>query len=290
MSIAISVIVPVYNVEKYLKRCLDSIINQSLKDIEIICVNDGSTDGSAEILDQYKNLDNRVIIANQENKGLSAARNTGMKIAQGEYISFVDSDDWIDNDFLEKLYSAAKKYDADAACASIERSYASGRKFKKLDLQEEKILSGAAEKYRALEIPRKCYVWNKIYKKSELDRQQLFFQEGMAFEDIYFTIRFLYFSNKIVTVPGTKYYYWVNRQSITREMRDKHQIDLVAARADFIKFSREHHVICDEKFYIKHKIFYRFFGILVLKIYEWETIKKYYLFGVIPFFEKRISL
>jgi len=213
-----------------------------------------------------------------------------MKIARGEYISFIDSDDWVDLDFLEKLYSVAKKYDADATCASIERSYRSGRKFKKLDLKQEMVLSGAAEKYRCLEIPRKCFVWNKIYKKAELDRQQLFFQEGVSFEDIYFTIRFLYFSNKVITVPGIKYYYWVNHQSITREMRDKHQLDLIAARADFIKFSRKHHVICDEKFYVKQKIFYRFFGMTVLKIYEWETIKKYYLFGMIPFFEKRTAL
>ena len=123
MSIAVSVIVPIYNVEKFLKRCLDSIINQTLKDIEIICVNDGSTDGSAEILDQYKNLDNRIIVLNCKNQGPSVARNTGMKIARGEYVSFVDSDDWIDNDFLEKLYVAAKKHDADAACTYINRVY-----------------------------------------------------------------------------------------------------------------------------------------------------------------------
>ena len=112
----------------------------------------------------------------------------------------------------------------------------------------------------------------------------------MMFEDIYFTTRFLYNCNKIVIVPETCYNYWANPKSISRDLKDKHQIDLLAARADFIKFSREHHIVCDEKFYVKSKTTYRLFGIPLLKIYEWETIKKYYLFALIPFFEKRISL
>ena len=99
----ISVIVPVYNVEKYLARCLDSIINQTLADIEIICINDGSTDNSLEILNDYAKKDSRIKIIDQTNAGLSCARNAGMQIAQGEYIGFVDSDDWIDLDFYEKL-------------------------------------------------------------------------------------------------------------------------------------------------------------------------------------------
>lgn len=286
----ISVIVPVYNVEKYLRRCLDSIIGQTFRNIEIICVNDGSTDGSAKILDEYKGKDSRIIVLNKQNGGLSSARNAGMAIAGGKYIGFVDSDDWIEPNFYEKLYTIAEKYDADAACASIHRCYASGKKRIKLEIKQEKVLSTAAEKYRELEIPRKCYVWNKIYKKSEIDRQQLRFQEGMMFEDIYFTTRFLYFCDKIVTVPETNYNYWANNESISRDMRDKNNSDLIAARADFIKFSREHHIICDEKFYIRDKVTYKLFGVPILRIYEWETIKKYYLFGLIPFFEKRVSL
>jgi glycosyltransferase involved in cell wall biosynthesis len=288
--IPISVIIPVYNVEKYLRRCLDSVINQTFRDLEIICVNDGSTDSSSEILEEYKSKDERIIVINKVNGGLSSARNAGMKVAQGEYIGFVDSDDWIDLDFFEKLYVAAKKHDADAACTGIKRVYSSGKVLKKLDFSEEILLRKCSEKYSYLEIPKKCYVWNKIYKKSEVERQNLLFKEGVTFEDCYFTIRFLYHSDKIVAVPNIYYNYWVNNKSISRITSDKNQMDKIAARADFIKFSREHHIICDEKFYVKDKIFYKLFGILILKIYEWETIKKYYLFGLIPFFEKRISL
>ena len=94
----------------------------------------------------------------------------------------------------------------------------------------------------------------------------------------------------MVTVPGVFYHYWANNKSVTRYMCDKNQIDLITARADLIKFSREHHITFDEKYYIKKKITYKLFGITILRIDEWETIKKYHLFGLIPFFEKRFSL
>ena len=104
-NIKVSVIVPVYNVEKYLHRCLDSIINQTLKEIEIICVNDCSTDSSLNILEDYKDKEDRIIIINhQKNLRLAAARNSGMKVAKGEYISFIDSDDYIENNFSNQSY------------------------------------------------------------------------------------------------------------------------------------------------------------------------------------------
>ena len=290
MEAKISVIIPVYNVEKYLARCLDSVVGQTFRDIEIICVNDGSTDESASIAEQYAKKDGRISLINQENKGLSAARNAGMRIARGKYIGFVDSDDWIDLDFLEKLYNAAESCGADAACSEIRRPHASGKNPYKLKFESSQVLSTVSDKYKVLEIPRRCYVWNKIYLRSELERQNLKFVEGRMFEDIYFTPRFLFNCKKITTVSGVSYNYWANPESISRKLRDKNQIDLLAARADFIKFSRENHIICDEKFYIKSITFYRLFGVKICEVRKWETIKRYYLFGLIPFFEKRIAL
>lgn len=290
MEAKISVIVPIYNVEKYLARCLDSVVGQTFRDIEIICVNDGSTDKSLSIAEQYAKKDGRISLINQENKGLSAARNVGMRIARGKYISFVDSDDWIDLDFLEKLYDAAESCGADAACSEIKRPHASGKNPYKLKFESSQVLSAVSDKYRVLEIPRRCYVWNKIYLRSELERQNLRFVEGRMFEDVYFTPRFLFDCKKIITVPGVSYNYWANPESISRKLRDKNQIDLLAARADFIKFSRENHIVCDEKFYVKSITFYRLFGIMICEVREWETIKRCYLFGLIPFFEKRIAL
>lgn len=286
----ISVIIPLCNVGKYLARCLDSVINQTFKDIEIICVDDGSIDNSVTIAEQYAEKDPRISLIYQENKGPSAARNVGLKIARGKYISFVDGDDWIDLNFLEKLYNAAENSNADAACAEVQRPHASGRSPYKLKFKSEQILSTVQEKYRVLDIPMRCYIWNKIYRRDELERQNLKFIEGMLFEDIPFTTHFLLNCGKVVTVPGVRYYYWVNPKSICRDLKDKTQIDMLKARADFIKISRENHIVCDEKVYVKSKTFYKLFGIVVLKIYEWETIKKYYLFGLVPFFEKRVAL
>lgn len=109
----VSVIVPVYNVEKYLSECLESLINQTLSDIEIICVNDGSTDDSRNVLERYAASDKRIAVVNQTNKGLSAARNSGVKTARGRYLYFLDSDDFIDRNALEYLYQEAEKYRLD---------------------------------------------------------------------------------------------------------------------------------------------------------------------------------
>jgi glycosyltransferase involved in cell wall biosynthesis len=111
--VEISVIIPVYNVEKYLNECLDSIVNQTFEDIEIICINDGSTDGSLDILNEYENLDSRVKVITQENRGVSAARNKGLELACGSYIYFIDSDDYLELDGLEKLYELSEEKNLD---------------------------------------------------------------------------------------------------------------------------------------------------------------------------------
>lgn len=115
----VSIIIPVFNVECYLQECLDSVVNQTLKDIEIICIDDGSTDSSLKILQKYKKQDNRIILLTQENKGAHLARTTALKIAKGEYIGFIDSDDWIDLDFFETLYNKAIEENADIVRTKI---------------------------------------------------------------------------------------------------------------------------------------------------------------------------
>ena len=118
-NIKVSVIVPVFNVESYLNESLDSILNQTLKDIEIICINDGSTDNSLDILETYSKKDKRIKIISKENEGQGVARNVGLDNAQGEYISFVDSDDFIKRDMLEKLYNKAENNDLDLVMCKV---------------------------------------------------------------------------------------------------------------------------------------------------------------------------
>ena len=118
----VSVVVPIYNVEKYIKQCVVSIRNQTLEDIEIILVDDGSPDNCPQICDEYKKLDNRIKVVHKKNGGLSSARNAGMRVATGEYIGFVDSDDYIEVDMYEKMYNTSKKYNT-KVCLEIKKDY-----------------------------------------------------------------------------------------------------------------------------------------------------------------------
>lgn len=119
----VSIVLPVYNVEKYLPICLDSILNQTYQNIELVCVNDGSPDNCGQILEKYAAMDERILVIAQKNQGLSGARNTGMRYAHGEYIMFVDSDDWIEAETCEVAVSAALKYGADLVMWSYVREY-----------------------------------------------------------------------------------------------------------------------------------------------------------------------
>ena len=283
----VSIIVPVYNVEKYLSKCLDNLINQTLKDIEIICVNDGSKDSSAEILEKYAQKDKRIVVLNQENAGLSAARNNGMDIAKGEYIGFVDSDDWVDPDFYAKLIDAAERHDADVACGSIIRERRHSRKFR-IHYTKEECFIFPQEKIDAARVPDMCYVWNKIYRAEYLNNLKLRFIEGMFFEDVDFVTRAVYFSNKIVTVADTFYHYWTNSNSTVKTMRksDKKRMDSLLSKKYVLEFFRKYNLTSRPRNLIKKKNCIKFFGLTILKTYEWETRKVYYLFGAIPIMEK----
>lgn len=137
----VSVVIPIYNVEKYLRQCLDSVVNQTLKDIEIICINDGSTDNSLDILEEYAQDDDRIKIVNlKENMGVSNARNKGIEHASGEYIGFVDPDDYIDTDFYGKLYKKASETNADIVKGNdLNVLYPDGTKVQEEDLSKIKI-------------------------------------------------------------------------------------------------------------------------------------------------------
>ena len=175
----VSVIVPIYNSEKFLQKCLDSLQRQTLKDIEIILINDGSTDNSEEIINNYLKADSRFKYFKQENKGQAVARNRGLEIARGEYISFVDSDDYIDLNMLEELYNAANgKYDI--VVCDFYLTY--------LDKSPSDVYSFILDNPGGL-ISSKDYLfagagpWNKIYKNSFLKKNKFKFPEGIIYED-----------------------------------------------------------------------------------------------------------
>ena len=266
--IKVSIIVPVYNVEKLLKRCLDSLVNQTLRDIEIICVNDGSTDNSLEILNNYAKQDLRIKIINKKNSGLSTARNTGMKIAQGKYIGFVDSDDWVDLDFYEKLYNSAIKNNADIAVSEIYEVHWN-RKFYKQKFEKEKCIENIEEKFYTLNIPEYSYVWNKIYKRTKIEKYNFQFIPNLYYEDRVFTPEVLYALKRVVIVPNIKYYYYRHKTSIVRNKN----INRTKADEIMTKFFQEHNLDLN-KFIIQEKK-YKIFGITFLKKFKKDNKTSY---------------
>ncbi len=198
----ISVVVPVYNTKDYLKRCLDSLVGQTINDIEIICINDGSNDGSLDVLKEYEKSDKRVkIIDLKENKGVSYSRNKGIDMAKGRYIAFCDSDDYVEADFFEKLYNNALEKNADISLGNlIEKN---GKQEIKHHIIE-KIKKYNSKLYFA------CGFFCSIYKKELISNIK--FDENLSYaEDIYFLHHAVMKANKVVTCDDT-YYHYIRRQ------------------------------------------------------------------------------
>ncbi len=280
----ISIIIPVYNVEVYLRDCLDSIINQTLKDIEIICVNDGSTDNSLSILNNYAQKDSRIIIVNQENQGLSMARNSGLKFASGEYIGFVDSDDWVDVDFYEKLYNAAINQNCDIAAASIIRKRIHSQKYR-VHYTESNSVYTLEDKIKLCNVPVCCYVWNKIYKSDKIKNFK--FQQNIYFEDMMWLPEVLKQTKGLVSVPDTNYYYRVNNNSIVKKIQSpKKQLDSYNAKKYIIEFFDENNLKLSKKHRTINKRIYYLLNIPLLKVKEYENQYTYLLFGVAPIYKK----
>ena len=213
-----SVIIPVYNVEKYLPQCLESVVNQTLQDIEIICVNDGSTDGSLKVLEDYAQKDSRIRIINQDNQGQGVARNNALKIAEGEYIAFVDSDDWLETDALEKLYEFAKTCNAEAVVFDFvefdeksekEKFESFGEKIKKryhYDLTEKEYFNWKDLKKHCL-INLTDAAWHKIYSRDFLIKNDIKFGIERYNEDDIFSQSVLLKANKIHYLNKYLYFY-----------------------------------------------------------------------------------
>lgn len=271
--IKLSIIVPVYNVAEYLERCLNSLINQTLNEIEIICVNDGSTDNSLCILEKFAGLDKRIKIINQKNKGLSGARNTGIKLVQGEYFGFLDSDDWVDLDYFEKLYKRAKNCDADISLGDFIRK----GKFKhkiRLKLNKEEEFVGDNEKFYGSQFYHFPCVWNKIYKTSKFN--DLRFIEGIFFEDGPYTIQALHRANKVVTCCNTYLYYFVNPNSIVKTLNKKKEQDMYNSSKFILNYIKDNMQIQDKG------IYYETFAQKLWRIKLYSTVenlyyKKYYI-------------
>ena len=209
----ISVIVPVYNVEPYLKKCLDSIIGQSYKDLEILIIDDGSTDYSGNICDEYEELDDRIRVFHTENKGLSCARNLGLDEAKGEWIGFVDSDDWIEPNMYEALLNKAEETGADVVECGFYRDYPM-KPIKQT--VNEKVVTGSDVLKALLNGQISTQVWDKIYRAVIFNTIR--FPVGRSFEDIATTHKMLV-NTKVAGVSNNSYH-WIQRESGLSQSHD----------------------------------------------------------------------
>lgn len=250
----VSIIVPIYNVEKYLDRCISSLINQTFEDIEIIALNNGSTDKSLDILNYYAYKDKRIRVINNKNIGVSESRNIGIKNANGKYIVFVDSDDWIDKDMIEILYKYICKENASMAMCTYIREFSDHSKEKAFNLPEINIYEGNQIKSELLrklvgpieyELSNPEYldalgtVWAKMYKTSILKENSLSFidlNEIGSGEDTLFNIYTFNKVTKVILLNKPMYHYWRgNENSIT----SRYIPNFIEKRRNYFKYIKK---------------------------------------------------
>lgn len=228
----ISVIIPVFNVESYLRQCLDSVISQTLKEIEIICINDGSTDHSLKILNDYASKDNRITIIDNKKKGQGFARNIAIKKASGEYLSFVDSDDWIDINMFQELYESAKQFSSDVTICEFElynpkTGIISQPAWTKIPI------TGKFDNhpFHWSDIPETLFLinsgpWNKIFKTDLINSIDAGFAEGLNFEDILFVFKCILNAKTMTYIRKPLYVNRYLRPGSITSSRGKKQFDI----------------------------------------------------------------
>lgn len=211
----ISVIVPGYNAGQYLENCLESLVNQTKKNIEIITIDDGSKDNTLEILNNYKNkYPNLIKVISQENQGLSTTRNNGLKQATGEYIMFVDSDDAIETDLLEKVWEKIKEYKYDIVAFDVDWIYPNKNKPSLSSVKEDNKELTIEDKKELL-INMSVTAWNKAYKRELFDDESILFVPNTWFEDVLFTYKLIPNLKSVAKIDYIGYKYYQRENSIT---------------------------------------------------------------------------
>lgn len=260
MNPKVSVIIPIYNVEKYLEKCLNCLLNQSLKEIEIICINDGSKDNSYNLLTDFAQKDARIIILSQDNQGPGVARNNGLAIAKGEYIGFVDPDDYIDSDFLERLYNCAIINNSDIVKGNVKFETDSGFEYSQENLKI---------KYENKKVPLKSFRadwWSAIYKKSNIDKYNISFAEAYYLEDVAFLDKNLLIAKSFTLLDDVFYHHCIRQNSLTTMTKDEEFCfkQFYISYLNILNFVKSHNI---NKYYM-NETFYKHMIWFFMNIYE----------------------
>lgn len=270
MESLISIIVPVYNVGEYVAKCIESIVNQTYTNLEIIIVNDGSTDNSGAICERYAEKDDRIIIIHQENQGLSMARNNGIDIATGEYIGFIDSDDWIEPDMFETLYTVAVENDADISMCNFYYVHDSGYKSPfSNETTGTKVLTGVHKITHNIRIANN-FVWNKLYRRHLFNGTR--FPKDKLYEDIFLIYKLIDNANKMVTTSQCEYYYLRRENGITLREFKLNQFDNTEAYIERYEYISNKYPSLEKT--CRKQIFLSLLWVL-RKAYVWNYIEMY---------------
>lgn len=222
----ISVIIPIYNTQDYLDLCLTSIINQTYKNLEIIIIDDGSTDNSKEIVNKYMNMDNRIVYYHQKNSGVGIARNKGIDLSKGNYITFIDSDDYVDETYIEKLYMTIKTDDAFSICGTINVSSDGKEKSVSVNKKLVDTFRGIAQ-------------YKRLINKKILLESQIKFSDVKICEDLEFYSKFMIYSEMEYSIVNESLYYYVERANSLIHSYGKNQDDTLKAVNNILTFCKD---------------------------------------------------
>ena len=231
----VSVIVPFYNVEGYIEKCLDTLVNQTLEDIEIILVNDGSKDNSILIAKKFlENYPKKIVYLEKENGGLSDARNFGIPYAKGEYIAFLDSDDYVEKNMYEEMYALAKKENSDMVQCNFYWEY--------IDKNKKKI--GDMQKYsnkKELIIKGRVEAWNKLIKREILGNEEIRFPKGLRYEDVEFTYKLAPYLEKVSFIDKP-FIHYIQRQNSISNSQNERTAEIFDILDNVIKYYKEKNI------------------------------------------------
>ena len=247
LPVKVSVIVPIYNAEAFLRPALDSILDQTLREIEVICVDDGSTDGSLKIVKEYQKQDSRIRIATQNNAGPGMARNNGLRRARGEYVIFLDADDFFKPEFLSRMLATAEADDLDIAICDYDLYHSEAAKFRKNVIGEEQKLLVPGRVTSKNDFPDQIfqltdgYVWSKLFRRAFLLEKKLVFPEQLRmFEDVYFVVTSLSLAERIGKCEGVLIHHRVYKEQAREKLFRKYYAQAPKMYADIKAFLMQH--------------------------------------------------